>query len=103
MSPSSSWLDQRADVWTALDKRKTVVSATIGSLTSTFLGYPLDSIKARLQTIRGPVPSLPSLTASILREEGIRGLWRGCLVPLVSIAVVRACSVPGSQRPASSC
>lgn len=52
---SPSWLDQRADVWELLSEEKTVVSATIGSLTSTWLGYPLDSLKSRMQTARGCV------------------------------------------------
>ncbi|KAJ9109728.1 hypothetical protein QFC19_001958 [Naganishia cerealis] len=51
----------------------------------------LDSLKSRLQSTREPI-SLPRLAADVVKEEGIRGLWRGFPLPLVTIAAVRSIS-----------
>jgi hypothetical protein len=50
-----------------------------------FIGYPLDLVKLRLQN----EPQLRSLSArkcfqKILRDEGLNGLYRGCLPPIFS-------------------
>ncbi|KAI5454485.1 hypothetical protein NCC49_003385 [Naganishia albida] len=68
-----------------------VVAAGTASLASTFTGYPLDSLKSRLQSTREPI-SLPRLAADVIREEGISGLWRGFPLPLITIAAVRSIS-----------
>ncbi|KAG8781564.1 hypothetical protein FRC15_008551, partial [Serendipita sp. 397] len=70
---------------------KAVVSATTASLLSTFAGYPLDSLKSRLQASRTSI-TVPRLAANILREEGIAGFYRGIWIPLVTISAVRAVS-----------
>ena len=70
---------------------KAVVCATTASLLSTFAGYPLDSIKSRLQASRTPI-TVPRLTVNIFREEGIAGFYRGIWIPLVTISAVRAVS-----------
>ncbi|EIW68376.1 hypothetical protein TREMEDRAFT_32501 [Tremella mesenterica DSM 1558] len=64
---------------------KVVASATAASLISTFAGFPLDSLKSRLQSSR-EVSSLPRLAAEVVREEGIGGL------PLITISIVRTVS-----------
>ncbi|GJJ12597.1 hypothetical protein Clacol_006840 [Clathrus columnatus] len=46
------------------------------SLVSTFAGYPLDSLKSRLQASRQPI-TVPRLAARVWREEGIAGFFRG--------------------------
>ncbi|KAG8806982.1 hypothetical protein FRC18_005812 [Serendipita sp. 400] len=74
-----------------LRSHKAVVSATTASLLSTFAGYPLDSLKSRLQASRTSI-TVPRLAANILREEGIAGFYRGIWIPLVTISAVRAVS-----------
>ncbi|CAG7853464.1 SubName: Full=Related to carnitine/acylcarnitine translocase {ECO:0000313/EMBL:CCA75557.1} [Serendipita indica DSM 11827] len=74
-----------------LKSNKHVVSATTASLLSTFIGYPLDSLKSRLQASRAPI-TVPRLAANIFREEGIVGFYRGLWIPLVTISAVRAAS-----------
>ncbi|KAL7409938.1 mitochondrial carrier [Mrakia frigida] len=91
-APGSAWFILPPSLWEEMFAHKTVVSATTASLVSTFLGYPLDSLKARLQTTRGTAPSIPALAAEVMREEGIRGYWRGCLIPLMTISIVRTTS-----------
>ncbi|KZT52713.1 mitochondrial carrier [Calocera cornea HHB12733] len=70
---------------------RTAVQATVGSLVSTLLGFPLDSLKSRLQAARTPVtPFL--LATNVFREEGIRGFFRGVWIPLLTISIVRTTS-----------
>ena len=56
-----------------------------------FIGYPLDLVKLRLQN----EPQLRSLSArkcfqKILRDEGLNGLYRGCLPPIFSQGFINA-------------
>ncbi|WWC90415.1 uncharacterized protein L201_005350 [Kwoniella dendrophila CBS 6074] len=80
---------RQTDEW--LRQHKVVVSATTASLLSTFAGFPLDSLKSRLQSSRENV-SIPRLAAEVVREEGIGGLWRGFPLPLITISIVRTIS-----------
>ncbi|CAK5264612.1 unnamed protein product [Mycena citricolor] len=75
----------------ALRNNKAVVCALSASYISTFAGYPLDSLKSRLQTQRVPI-SVPKLAALVYREEGITGFYRGLWIPLLTISFVRAAS-----------
>ncbi|KAJ7940527.1 mitochondrial carrier domain-containing protein [Mycena leptocephala] len=75
----------------ALRRNKAVACALSASYISTFAGYPLDSLKSRLQTIKTPI-TVPTLAAIVYREEGIVGFYRGLWIPLVTISFVRAAS-----------
>lgn len=74
-----------------LRRNKAVVCALSASYISTFSGYPLDSLKSRLQTIKTPI-SVPRLAALVYREEGVIGFYRGLWIPLMTISFVRAAS-----------
>ncbi|KAJ2913437.1 hypothetical protein MD484_g6975, partial [Candolleomyces efflorescens] len=74
-----------------LRRNKAVVCALSASYISTFAGYPLDSIKSRLQTTKTAV-SIPKLAAMVYREEGVMGFYRGLWIPLMTISFVRAAS-----------
>ncbi|KAF8586543.1 hypothetical protein K439DRAFT_1615082 [Ramaria rubella] len=74
-----------------LRRNKPVVSAITASLVSTLAGYPLDSLKSRLQASRVPI-TVPRLAAQVFREEGIAGFYRGFWIPLITISFVRAAS-----------
>jgi len=74
-----------------LQGNKTVVSATVASFISTLAGYPLDSMKSRLQASRKNV-TVPALALTVYREEGIGGFFRGIWIPLCTISAVRAAS-----------
>ncbi|KAL1669292.1 mitochondrial carrier domain-containing protein [Schizophyllum commune] len=75
----------------ALKRNKPVVAAICASYISTFAGYPLDSMKSRLQTTRHAV-SIPQLAMLVYRDEGIKGFFRGIWIPLLTISFVRAAS-----------
>ncbi|KAG8933295.1 hypothetical protein FRC03_012254 [Tulasnella sp. 419] len=81
----------QATLENALRDHKTVVCATTASLLSTLAGYPLDSLKSRLQTTKVRI-SVPRLAANVLKEEGVAGFFRGIWIPLFSIAAVRTVS-----------
>ncbi|PPQ93286.1 hypothetical protein CVT25_015284 [Psilocybe cyanescens] len=74
-----------------LRRNKAVVCALSASYVSTFAGYPLDSIKSRLQTTKTRI-TVPRLAALVYREEGIMGFYRGLWIPLMTISFVRAAS-----------
>ncbi|KAJ6623541.1 mitochondrial carrier domain-containing protein [Mycena sp. CBHHK59/15] len=75
----------------ALRRNKAVVCALSASYISTFAGYPLDSLKSRLQTMKTPI-SVPKLATLVYREEGVVGFYRGLWIPLMTISFVRAAS-----------
>lgn len=89
-SPTGFSFDSAA-LYESLRRNKAVVCAVSASYISTFAGYPLDSIKSRLQTIRTPI-TIHSLAAQVYREEGIVGFYRGLWIPLMTISFVRAAS-----------
>ncbi|KAI0818644.1 mitochondrial carrier domain-containing protein, partial [Irpex lacteus] len=74
-----------------LRRNKSVVCAISASYVSTFAGYPLDSLKSRLQTTKTRI-SIPRLALQVYREEGVVGFYRGLWIPLVTISFVRAAS-----------
>ncbi|EIM89873.1 mitochondrial carrier [Stereum hirsutum FP-91666 SS1] len=88
--PSSSLYDS-ASLNESLRRNKAVVCAISASYISTFAGYPLDSLKSRLQTMRTRI-SVPKLALSVYREEGVAGFYRGLWIPLMTISFVRAAS-----------
>ncbi|ORY58692.1 mitochondrial carrier [Leucosporidium creatinivorum] len=69
--------------------RNTVAAAT-GSLVSTISGFPLDSVKARLQVKR--YSSVLDCVQRTFRDEGMGGFFRGVTIPLITITAVRTAS-----------
>ncbi|KZT09666.1 mitochondrial carrier [Laetiporus sulphureus 93-53] len=88
--PAGSLFDSAA-LHESLRHNKAVVCAVSASYISTFAGYPLDSLKSRLQTQRTPI-SVPKLALRVYNEEGIIGFYRGLWIPLITISFVRAAS-----------
>jgi len=88
--PHKSLFDTAA-IYESLRQNKAVVCAISASYISTFAGYPLDSLKSRLQTSRTRI-TVPKLAARVFQEEGIRGFYRGFWIPLFTISFVRAAS-----------
>ncbi|TFK55081.1 mitochondrial carrier [Heliocybe sulcata] len=73
-------------------RHKTAACALAASYISTFVGYPLDSLKSRLQTQRTRI-SVPKLAVQVYRDEGLIGFYRGFWIPLITISFVRAASM----------
>ncbi|KAA1469522.1 mitochondrial carrier [Dentipellis sp. KUC8613] len=89
-SPTSPLFDP-ASRHEFLRNNKAVVCAITASYISTFAGYPLDSIKSRLQTTKTPI-SIPRLAYLVYLDEGVIGFYRGLWIPLITISFVRAAS-----------
>ncbi|KAF8447531.1 hypothetical protein L210DRAFT_3472417 [Boletus edulis BED1] len=90
VTPHSPWFDHAA-LNNALKRNKSVVCALTASYISTLAGYPLDSLKSRLQTTKTRV-SVPKLAGLVYQEEGMKGFYRGLWIPLITISFVRAAS-----------
>ena len=65
----------------ALDE---ALAGAAAGVAGTVLGFPLDTLKARLQTGRASGGALGTAVA-IARSEGARGFYRGIASPLVSM------------------
>jgi len=66
------------------------IAASAGSLCSTLAGFPLDSVKSRLQVKR--YSSVLDCVRTTFAEEGLPGFFRGVAIPLVTITLVRTTS-----------
>jgi len=54
----------------------------------TLLGFPLDTIKTRMQTRPDAYSSMPRAFSKIAAEEGVRGFFRGILPPLGALTLL---------------
>ncbi|KAG8631346.1 hypothetical protein KVT40_000486 [Elsinoe batatas] len=68
---------------------RTPLASSSASVLSTFIAFPLDFAKSRMQSY--DTKFVPTITEAY-RAEGIRGFWRGVLPPLVSVTAVRTAS-----------
>ncbi|ORY09356.1 mitochondrial carrier domain-containing protein [Clohesyomyces aquaticus] len=85
---------EQAKRW--MKKYRTEVAASSSSLLSTFVAYPLDSVKTRLQAYK--FHSFSDCVRQTYRTEGFHGFWRGVWSPLLSITLVRTVSFSIYQK-----
>lgn len=71
---------------TAID----LVSGSLGGIAGTVIGHPFDTVKVRIQTSNSSQRSALDIFRSIMKNEGFRGLYRGVLPPVYSMAAVNA-------------
>lgn len=76
-------------------KYRTEIAACTSSVLSTFLAFPLDFTKSRMQSYE---TDLKHTVQDAYRAEGIRAFWRGVMPPLVSVMLVRTISFSVYQR-----
>ncbi|ODQ54224.1 mitochondrial carrier [Saitoella complicata NRRL Y-17804] len=69
---------------------RTSISACGASIISTVVGFPLDTVKTRMQTYK--YDSVWDCFAKTRKTEGINGFFRGVAVPLFSVTIVRTIS-----------
>jgi len=69
---------------------RTAVSAASASLIATSIGFPLDSIKSRLQVQK--YNGVVDCARKIYKHEGLGGFFRGLAMPLATITLVRTVS-----------
>ncbi|KAF2690829.1 mitochondrial carrier [Lentithecium fluviatile CBS 122367] len=85
---------EQAKRWTK--RYRTEVAASSSSLLSTFVAYPLDSVKTRLQAYK--FNSFADCVRHTYRTEGFHGFYRGVWSPLASITLVRTVSFSIYQK-----
>ena len=76
-------------------KYRTEIAASTSSVLSTFLAFPLDFAKSRMQSYE---TNFVHTIRDAYRAEGIRAFWRGVMPPLISVTLVRTISFSIYQR-----
>ncbi|GAA5912427.1 hypothetical protein JCM6882_005509 [Rhodosporidiobolus microsporus] len=71
-------------------RNRNTEAALFASFCSTVAGFPLDSVKSRLQVKR--FSGVLDCVRRTYAEEGVRGFFRGVTIPLVTITLVRTAS-----------
>ena len=66
------------------------IAASSASLISTVIGYPIDSVKTRMQTYS--YPSIAACVRHTYRVEGSAGFYRGLVIPLATVTMARTTS-----------
>ncbi|ORY04092.1 mitochondrial carrier [Basidiobolus meristosporus CBS 931.73] len=75
-------------VITALRPYKTTIAAGASGILGTFVGYPFDCLKTRMQT--SEFPSMNTCAKVMYQEEGMGAFYRGIISPLISTTCLRA-------------
>lgn len=95
-TPSSIFHFQASkDVKAFAKKYRTEISASSSSVLSTFLAFPLDFAKSRMQSYE---TSFMHTVKDAYRAEGLRAFWRGVGPPMISVTVVRTISFSLYQK-----
>lgn len=64
-------------------KREFIAGGLAGSI-GIFIGFPLDLIKVNLQVYPDRYKNARDCFVQMMKAEGITGLYRGCLPPIIS-------------------
>ncbi|KAH7407575.1 mitochondrial carrier domain-containing protein [Cadophora sp. MPI-SDFR-AT-0126] len=75
---------------------RTEVAASMSSILSTFVAFPLDSVKTRMQTYK--YDSFTDCVRHTYKTERYRGFFRGVTAPMASVTLVRTISFSVYQR-----
>ncbi|RFU26043.1 hypothetical protein B7463_g10293, partial [Scytalidium lignicola] len=81
-------------IW--IKRYRTEIAASMSSVLSTFVAFPLDSVKTRMQTYR--YNNFTDCVRHTYQTEKFRGFFRGVTAPLASITIVRTISFSVYQR-----
>lgn len=73
---------------------ESLASGALGGISLVLVGHPLDLLKVRLQTDYS-TPSMSKLLRSLLKTEGMAGIYRGVTAPLIGVAPIFAISIWG--------
>ncbi|CZT06340.1 related to CARNITINE/ACYLCARNITINE TRANSLOCASE [Rhynchosporium graminicola] len=79
-----------------IKRYRTEVAASMSSIMSTFVAFPLDSVKTRMQTYNHG--SFIDCVRYTYKTEGYRGFLRGVMAPMASVTLVRTISFSMYQR-----
>ncbi|KAG0152086.1 hypothetical protein CROQUDRAFT_650129 [Cronartium quercuum f. sp. fusiforme G11] len=73
-----------------LYNHRTTASAAVASIFATVAGFPLDSVKSRLQVTQ--YNSVLDCVKKTYAQEGAKGFYRGIAIPMLTITIVRTTS-----------
>ncbi len=62
-----------------------VIAGCAAGVIGTIIGFPLDTIKTRMQTSLGSTVSMHETAGILYRENGIKSFYRGLSSPLAGI------------------
>ncbi|KAJ2222491.1 hypothetical protein H4R99_007781 [Coemansia sp. RSA 1722] len=79
-----------------LYENRTLASAVTAAVTGMLAGYPFDSLKTRMQTHH--YPSLLACARRSIADEGLLGLYRGLLPPLITASAAKSMSFSVFER-----
>ncbi|XP_023031567.1 congested-like trachea protein isoform X2 [Drosophila willistoni] len=81
---------------------KSFLTGGFGGICNVLSGHPLDTIKVRLQTMPRPAPGEQPMyrgtfdcAAKTIKNEGVRGLYKGMSAPLTGVAPIFAMCFAG--------
>lgn len=76
---------------------ESLASGALGGISLVLVGHPLDLLKVRLQTVvtTNQPPSMIKLFTSLLKTEGLAGIYRGVTAPLIGVAPIFAINIWG--------
>ncbi|TKA49197.1 hypothetical protein B0A54_01273 [Friedmanniomyces endolithicus] len=84
---------QDVKVWAK--RYRTEIAASSSSVLSTFVAFPLDFAKSRMQTFGG---GFMHTVKDAYKAEGLRAFWRGVGPPMISVTTVRTISFSIYQK-----
>ncbi|CAJ1966304.1 unnamed protein product [Cylindrotheca closterium] len=74
--------------WEELRLREEALGGLCAGVVGTIIGFPLDLVKTRMQTGTTKQTTIFSVGQSIVKEEGIRALYKGLWPPLISLSIL---------------
>jgi len=93
VSPAATAADKQSQTVKSESALKAFISGGVGGACCVLVGHPLDLVKVRMQTgSAAGGTSVFSMLSTTLRNEGVRGLYRGVSAPLVAVSPMFAVS-----------
>lgn len=74
---------------------KSFLAGGLGGMCLVFVGHPFDLVKVRLQTSKGEFSGAMDVVKKAIATDGIRGLYRGMVPPLLGVTPIFAVSFWG--------
>lgn len=91
--PAAAAADEPSQTAKSESALKAFVSGGVGGACCVLVGHPLDLVKVRMQTgSAAGGTSVFGMLSTTLRNEGVRGLYRGVSAPLVAVSPMFAVS-----------
>eukprot|EP00934_Nitzschia_sp_Nitz4_P007925 Nitzschia sp. Nitz4//scaffold168_size48592//11264//12373//NITZ4_007046-RA/size48592-augustus-gene-0.22-mRNA-1//-1//CDS//3329538309//7915//frame0 len=86
-SPTATPSAPKQSSWKNLKLHEEAIGGLSAGMVGTVIGFPLDTIKTRMQT-RSHGTSIAQVAKTVYREEGIRSFYKGMGPPLLSLSIL---------------